>query len=484
MALSLAPDLPDSLDWLNGPAPDRPVSQRGWLTALAFVNAGSTWSIQKLHDLQALCARHPKRLRAFGVHVPRFDHERDPRHVLKRLHRHGITLPVAHDADWIAWQHYGIRGWPTVVLVDGDGRIQATLSGDVPVTDLDLRVQAFEGQFLPDFDSDLDADADDGRGKAQAVFRQREPEAPLRFPVGLVVTEQYLYVADSGHHRVLECSHEGRVLRQFGSGDPGFMDGPPDQAAFCRPHGICLLRDVLYVADAGNHAVRRINVRSGDVDTLCGSGRAGSPVEGDVTEPRAVSLDGPRAVAGVHDQLYIALAGDNRIWSYNLGHARLACLAGSGELCVRDGIGMTAAFAQPVALAAVQQTVYVCDGAGSAIRSLQTRGNATQTVVGQGPWQFGDTDGPRTSAQLQEPQAIALDPDAPLLWIADTGNGSLRSLRLGGGEVTTHVLPQRLNGPAGLAVGGGVVWIADTDAHAVLRLDTRTGELHHLPIGE
>ena len=143
MALSLAPDLPDSLDWLNGPAPVRPVSQRGWLTALAFVNAGSTWSIQKLHDLQALCAKHPRRLRAFGVHVPRFDHERDPGHVQKRLHRHGITLPVAHDADWVAWQHYGIRAWPTVVLVDGDGRIQATLVGDEPVTDLDSCILAF-----------------------------------------------------------------------------------------------------------------------------------------------------------------------------------------------------------------------------------------------------------------------------------------------------------------------------------------------------
>jgi hypothetical protein len=484
MALSLAPDLPDSLDWLNGPAPARPVSQRGWLTALAFVNAGSTWSIQKLHDLQALCTRHPRRLRAFGVHVPRFDHERDPGHVQKRLQRHGITIPVAHDADWVAWQHFGIHAWPTVVLVDGDGRIQATLSGDVPVTDLDSRIQAFESQFLPDFDSDLDSDGNVHGGTARTALRLREATAPLRFPVGMVVTDQYLYVADSGHHRVLECSHEGRVLRQFGSGDPGFMDGPQDQATLCRPHGICLLRDVLYVADTGNHAVRRINMSSGDVDTLCGSGRVGLPIEGDVTDPRAVSLDGPRAVAGVHDKLYIALAGDNRIWSYNLGNARLTCLAGSGELAVRDGAGVSAAFAQPVALAAVQQTVYVCDAAGSAIRTLQLRGKATQTVVGQGPWHFGDTDGPRASAQLQEPQAIALDPDAPVLWIADAGNGSLRCLRLGGGEVTTHPLPHRLHGPAGLAVSGGVVWIADTDAHAVLRLDPRTGELHHLPIGE
>jgi hypothetical protein len=474
MAVSLAPELPDSLDWLNAAVPPRMLAQRGWLTALVFVNAGSTWSMQKLHDMQALCARYPQRVRAYGVHVPRFVHERDPRHVLKCLHRHGITLPVAHDADWVAWQHFGIDAWPTVLLIDGEGRIQATLASDVPVTDLDARIQAFESELLPEFDEEA----------IPAVFRQREPDLPLRFPVGLVVTAQYLYVADSGHHRVLECSHEGHVLRQFGNGDAGFVDGSASDATFCRPHGLCLLRDVLYVADTGNHAVRRINLRSGDIDTLCGNGRVGRPTEGDVADPRAISLDGPRALAGVNDQLYIALSGDNRIWSYDLGRARLSCLAGCGELAVRDGSGPEAAFAQPVGLAAVQQTVYVCDAAGSAIRSLRLRDNATQTLVGQGPWQFGDVDGPRSTAQLQEPQAIALDPDAPLLWIADTGNARLRSLRLGGGDLTTQVLTQRLHGPAGLAVGAGAVWIADTDAHAVLRLDPRTGDLRHLPIGE
>jgi streptogramin lyase len=71
-----------------------------------------------------------------------------------------------------------------------------------------------------------------------------------------------------------------------------------------------------------------------------------------------------------------------------------------------------------------------------------------------------------------------------VLWIADSGNDCLRSLRLGGGELSTWPLPQRLHAPCGLAVADGVVWIADTDAHAVLRLDTRDGALRHVPIGE
>ena len=55
--------------------------------------------------------------------------------------------------------------------------------------------------------------------------------------------------------------------------------------------------------------------------------------------------------------------------------------------------------------------------------------------------------------------------------------------RPGLGEVVRD-LGQPLHGPAGLAVGAGAVWIADTDAHAVLRVDPKTGAVQHLPIGE
>ncbi len=474
MTPTLAPDLPDSLQWLNAATPVQATAQLGRMTLLAFFNAGSTWSLQRLHDLQALCARHPLRVRALGIHVPRFDHERDPRRVVKQLNRHGIGLPVALDAEWAAWQHYGVSMLPSVVLVDGHGRVQATFAGDADAAELDALVAAFPDG--PGLDSDDDA--------APLVRRNREPNLPLRFPVGLAVTPQYLYVADSGHHRILECNHAGRILRQFGTGDADFVDGPLGQAGFRRPHGLCLMRGTLYVADTGNHAVRRIDLRSGEVSTLCGNGRVGVPQPGLVADPRAVALDGPHALAAVQDQLFIALAGDNRIWSYDLGRGHLACLAGSGELALQDGQGPAAAFAQPIALAAVQQTLYVCDAAGSAIRSLQLRDHTVQTLVGQGAWTFGAADGARATAQLQDPQAIALDPDAPLLWIADTGNDRLRSLRLGGGEVTSYTLSQRLHGPAGLAVAAGAVWIADTDAHAVLRLDPETGAIQHVPIGE
>ena len=151
---------------------------------------------------------------------------------------------------------------------------------------------------------------------------------------------------------------------------------------------------------------------------------------------------------------------------------------------MRDGNAAMAAFAQPAGLATVQQVLYVCDALGSAVRSLQLRSDLVQTLVGQGVWLYGDADGPRSVAQLQHPLGIALSADAPLLWIADSGNGMLRTLRLGGGELSTVVLPRRLHGPTALSIAAGAVWIAETDAHSVLRYDIASGALDDVSINE
>lgn len=473
MDIATALELPKTLQWLNTPASSLH-EQRGRVVALAFVNAASAWSWQRLRDLAQLHTRYPGRLQPIAIHVPRFDCERDPQQVLKQLRRQGVSFPIVHDPDWHAWQRFGVDAWPTVLLIDANGQVRERVTGLDSMAELERPLAALCDALPMPTDEDSRA----------LVETSPEPRLPLRFPVGLVATPDRLYVADSGHHRVLECNHGGRVLRQFGMGTADFVDGDLEQAAFRRPQGLSLVRDVLYVADAGNHALRRIMLRSGRVDTVCGNGRAGEPVEGVVANARDVALNQPQSVFATDSEVHLALAGDNRIWTYGLGRGELSCRAGSGQLEVRDGSGSMAAFAQPVALAAVQQMLYVCDALGSAVRSLQLRNNVVQTLVGQGPWDFGDADGRRENARLQNPQAIALSPDSPLLWIADTGNGTLRTLRLGGGEVATVPLSRRLQGVSGLSIAAGAVWIAETDAHAVLRYDLAGGELVRVAIDE
>ena len=463
-------DLPRELPWLNAQAASLH-ELRGRPVVLAFVNAASAWCAQRLAELAQWQARNPGRIQVLVVQVPRFDSERVPQRSLKLLRRLGVTAPVLLDADWAAWQRYGIEAWPTLVLVNAEGQERERFVG--LAGDLERSLFALVEGLPRPLDEDL-----------LSTETSPEPRLPLRFPAGIAASAERLYIADSGHHRILECNPHGRVLRQFGLGTADFIDGPGDHVAFNRPLGLALEREHLYVADTGNHALRRIQLRSGQVDTLCGNGRAGDPVEGPLSAGALSPLNHPVGLAVAGNQVHIASAGDNRIWSCDLGRAELRLRAGSGRLELRDGSAMMAAFAQPAGLAAVQQVLYVCDALGSAVRSLQLRTDLVQTLVGQGLWEFGDDDGPRSSARLQHPLGIALSADAPLLWIADSGNGLLRTLRLGGGELSTVDLPRRLHGPTGLAIAGGAVWISETDAHGVLRYDIATGSLDDVSISE
>ena len=472
LASAPAPELLTTLQWLNA-EPQVLAKHRGRVLGLLFWNAASAYCHNMIEELVRLQARFPVGLSIVGVHLPKFDSELDGRLVLKAANRLGIPFPIANDRTWATWQHYGVLSWPSVALIDPQGKLRQVFSGDHQGPALDAAIAAL-------------IDEVSGAVSPPAPFRRTgaEPRLPLAFPSGLAVGENHLYVSDTGHHRVLECTHSGRILREFGTGHGDLVDGPPEEAAFRSPRGLCLVRETLYVADTGNHALRRIRLLDGHVETVLGNGRPGTPREA-ANEPAAqMPLNQPWDVTGTLDRLYLAMAGTNQVWEYELAQARLKLLAGSGELGIADGPARSAMFAHPAGLAQVQQTLYVADSASSAVRAVQVAHGQVQTLVGQGLYDFGEQDGQRREARLQLPLALALDPNSPVLWVADSYNGSLRRLRLGGGEMTTHDLPQPLDQPAALAAGAGSLWIANSGAHEVLRLDFATGKLGRLPIGE
>ncbi len=470
--LAAAPELSPSLQWANA-EPQTLAAHRGRVLAVVFWNAASPYCHNLIDDLVRLQARFPLGLSLLGVHLPKFDSELDGRLVLKTVNRLGIPFPVANDRAWATWQHYGIQTWPSVALIDTRGYLRQIFAGDHQIGAIDAAIAALideaGGAVVPP-------------GPSRRIGA--EPRLPLSFPSGLAVGENHLYVADTGHHRILECTHSGRVLREFGTGHGDLVDGPADDAAFRSPRGLCLVREQLYVADTGNHALRRIRLIDGAVETVLGNGRPGQPREATGAAIAGMPLNQPYDVAGTLDRLYIAMAGTNQVWEYDLGQARFRCLAGNGDLGITDGAAGSAMLAHPAALALVQQMLYVVDSGSSSVRSIQTQQGTVQTLVGQGLYEFGEQDGQRREARLQLPLGLAIDPTAPVLWVADSYNGTLRRLRLGGGEMTTQQLPQPLVQPTALAAGAGSLWIANSGAHEVLRHDLATGKLGRLPIGE
>lgn len=472
-ARSIAPELDASLGWLNA-APLTLAGLRGHPVVLLFWNAGSAHCHNALQTVGALASRFRDSAGFVAVHVPKFDSERDGAAALDTMRLEGVALPLANDGDWAAWQHYTLSAWPTAVLVDPQGVIRERFVGDRAIEGLSAALEAeIDANFLHS-----PGVVDVPRLEAPA------PRGALNSPGGLIVNATRLYVADTGNHRILECTHDGRVLRRIGTGTRDFVDGLADVSGFNAPRGMALLQDRLYVADTGNHAIRRINTRTGEVDTLVGSGRSGEPVAGVFRMPKDAALDRPWALAVADSTLLVTLAGAHQLWAIELGAGLLRHVSGSGRFGSDEGGAEDATFAQPSALAVVGDRAYVLDAASSSLRELRLGDGSVRTLFGRGLFEFGLKDGGIRQALMQSPTGLAALPNGQGLWIADTGNGALRRWVSRNQALTTVTLPSALHRPSALAAWQSQLWIADAGNHVVWRYDSDSGEMHRLPVGE
>lgn len=468
-----APEFPAGLEWVNVSEAPTLAAQRGRVTLLWFWSYDNVNCWNLLPDLTWLESRYHDGLTVIGVHTPKYPHQREAGAVLKAVNRLQIRHAVASDADFVLWQRYAIDAWPSVVLIDAEGQVAAVVPGEGRRRDLDQWIARL-----------LDEAAErDLREYGPAMPASRpEPRLPLAFPGKVLATDDLLFIADSGHHRVLECTHEGRILRQFGSGDPGFWDGRNAECGLHDPQGMALRDDMLFVADRGNHAVRRIRLYGGEVETVLGTGEPGRerPRDGDAAK---TPIGTPTDLAMIADSLYVAAAGQHQIWQLDPVRGRVNVFAGSGKLGIGDGLATEASFAQPSSLAPSGLQLLVADAATSAVRLVRLADARVTTLVGAGPYDFGDAAGNRDTARLQNPLALAIDPRG-IVFIADTYNGKLKALSLKTGAVRPLNVNYRFAEPGGLSVAAGALWVANTNVHEIVRIDLASGVGKRVAVGE
>ncbi len=226
----------------------------------------------------------------------------------------------------------------------------------------------------------------------------------LRYPGKVVVRGKTMAIADSGNNRVIigsldEMGMSLRVERTVGDGTPGFRDGL--DARFRSPQGMAFGDGVLYVADAENHAIRSVNLESGEVTTLSGIGRQmrtrGDQQAGAMSSPWDVALSG--------ETLFVAMAGTHQIWSVDVATGKSRVRYGTGGEDIRDGDETSALLAQPMGISVEKERLYFTDSESSAVRWADvTEGGAVGTIVGTGLFDFGDVDGSGDDVRLQHPQ--------------------------------------------------------------------------------
>jgi len=313
-----------------------------------------------------------------------------------------------------------------------------------------------------------------------------EPSHTLSFPGKVLACDEALFIADSNHHQIVEAGPDGPIRRRFGSGQPALLDGPAGVAAFAQPQGMAVIDGRLYVADTENHAVREVNLGSGAVRTIAGTGvqavRAGLGGPG-----RSTPLSSPWDLAADGRTLYIAMAGMHQIWSLDLDHETVTPFAGTGREGLRDGPLRETWFAQSSGLALADGHLYVADSEVSAVRDIELRAKVVTTLVGEDLFVFGDQDGEGNVVRLQHPLGITARDG--LLYLADSYNNKIKRLDPRQRAVTTWLgrgAAGRSDGPpasasfrepGGVCAGVGGLYIADTNNHRIALADWRSGEV-------
>ncbi len=480
-----APELSGGHGWLNTDKPLSLSALKGKVVLLDFWTYGCINCMHIIPDLKKLEKKYPNELVVIGVHSAKFENEKDTENIRRIVLRYEIEHPIVNDADFAIWKAYDVDSWPTRYLIDPAGYIIGRLKGEGGYPALDKAIADTIAEFRK-------------RGELNeaplklVLERAKVGDLPLAFP-GKVLADaksDRLFIADSDHNRLVIAKLDGTLIETIGTGAHGADDGLFDRATFFRPQGMVLDGDTLYVADTENHLIRQIDLKAKTVKTIAGTGQQ-SHEYGESGAARSVALNSPWDLQLVGRTLYIAMAGPHQIWQLELDKQQVSTFAGSGREARLDGAPADAAFAQPSALAADGQTLYVSDAEANIIRAIDLRPNGrVRTLVGGNLFDFGDEDGTGNDVRLQHPLGLARWNDT--LLIADTYNHRIKLLDPGARSVKHFVgsgKPGQADGakssfyePGGLSVAGDRLYVADTNNHAIRVVDLKTKETKTLPI--
>lgn len=319
------------------------------------------------------------------------------------------------------------------------------------------------------------------QGHADGIGR----EARFQRPNGLAVFGGDIFVADTQNHVVRRVSlSSGAVTTLAGEpGADGFVDGVGRAARFRAPGAVAVHGKDLFVADRFNHAIRKVSLETGAVTTLAGSGKKG---RGDGIGS-AASFDDPSELLIYGDRLFVADAWNHAIREVSLSDGRVTTRFGNpGSEGFVDDVGMKARFRTPSGIARIGMDLFVADSFNAVVRRASLETGSVSTVVGIG--KAGCVDGGPSEGSPRFLGLHGLATDGKAIFVADTGNHTIRRFDPATGTVTTVAgaaglpggadgvgLAARFQRPMGVAFEGGSLLVADSGNNAIRRIDLSTG---------
>lgn len=242
-----------------------------------------------------------------------------------------------------------------------------------------------------------------------------------------------LFVVDMSNHAVRKIDlRSGIITTIAGTGVAGYSGdgGPAIKAQLKQPHSIQFGPDGnLYICDIGNHVIRKIEMTSGLITTFAGTGKPGPTPDGSPID--GTPLKGPRSIDfDRHGDLWLATREGNQVFRFDMANGTIHHKAGTGESGFEGngGPAKQAKLKGPKGIALDDDgNVWLADTESHSVRRIRAKTEILEWMAGTG--EKGDgPDGAPLQCKLARPHGIFVDYDGSV-WIGDSETHRLRVLR-------------------------------------------------------
>ena len=311
-------------------------------------------------------------------------------------------------------------------------------------------------------------------------------DSQVNNPYGVIIARDGgLYFCDVDNQRVRRFDFASRTARTIaGDGQRAYRGdgGPATAGSLNMPHEVVFdARGHMYIAERDSHVVRKVDGATGVISTLAGTGVAG--FSGDLGPAAQAQLRQPHSIyIGPDDRLMICDIGNHRIRSVDLGTGIIDTIGGTGErLPTPDGAPLKGTPLNGPRTMVIDRdgTIYLALREGNALYRIDPKTRTLHHLAGTGEQGWTGDGGPARMAKLSGPKGLALSGRS--LYVADTESHTIRRVNLDTGIITTVLgagvrgdgpeadpLQCKLSRPHGLfAAPDGTLYVTDSEAHRI-----------------
>lgn len=421
-------------------------------------------SLAYLDKLKEWASHYSQNLVVIGLFGPKFESEKKISYVESLINLYEIEFPVYLDDKNVFRKIYGLKREPGLVVFDQLGRRRSIGYGNVDLKSVhDMAISLMNQGISAKLNRTTNSILLDQALKEESFFNH---------PSGVAFLEKQnlVLISDTGHHRLVLAKTDGRVESIIGSGLSGDEDGDLRSCSFSYPKNLCVVGDLIFVADSGNHKVKCIDLANSTVRTVVGTGLLNFHQNVNHKGSR-LSLAHPTGLASYkengRDCLLISNSGSRQVLSFDLEKEEVVSFIGNGRDKFVDDIYKMASFMQPTSInTELPGFIFILDSDQSSLRLAHNE--HLKTLIGNSEGEFGSVDGGKNQARMEYPVDLAWD-GKDSMFITDASSSCLRKYTIKDNNlVEVGLQDKELSYPYGITrVSAGHLLLTDFSNHSV-----------------